>query len=82
MAYHVAMVASRKAYALPSFVVPMAAQPVANLPEGDDWLYELKLDGSPYSAAVSAARYEERSSAFEAGRQAEARSERSGLPTI
>jgi ATP-dependent DNA ligase len=23
----------------------MAAQPVEKLPEGDDWLYELKLDG-------------------------------------
>src|SRR5437879_3557152 len=29
----------------PAFVVPMAAQPVAKLPEGDDWLYEIKLDG-------------------------------------
>jgi hypothetical protein len=26
---------------------------VAKLPEGDDWLYELKLDGSPYSGAVT-----------------------------
>jgi hypothetical protein len=31
----------------------MAAQPVEKLPEGDDWLYELKLDGSPYSAIVN-----------------------------
>ena len=30
----------------------MAAQPVANLPEGDDWLHELMLDGSPYSWTV------------------------------
>ena len=37
------MVASaRKAQA---FVVPMAAQPVEQLPEGDDWLYEVKWDG-------------------------------------
>jgi DNA ligase D-like protein (predicted ligase) len=44
-AYYVAVGASQKAHALPAFVVPMAAQPVAKLPEGDDWLYELKLDG-------------------------------------
>jgi hypothetical protein len=25
-----------------------AAQSVAELPESDDWIYELKLDGSPY----------------------------------
>jgi hypothetical protein len=31
----------------------MAAQPVTKLPEGDDWLYELKLDGSPYSGSVT-----------------------------
>jgi ATP-dependent DNA ligase len=37
----------------PAFVVPMAAQPVAKLPEGADWLYELKFDGSPYSWTVS-----------------------------
>jgi hypothetical protein len=39
--------------AAPAFVVPMAAQPVAKLPEGGDWLYELKLDGSPYFSGVS-----------------------------
>jgi bifunctional non-homologous end joining protein LigD len=30
---------------LPEFVTPMAARPVAQLPEGPEWLYELKLDG-------------------------------------
>jgi bifunctional non-homologous end joining protein LigD len=29
----------------PTFVTPMAAQPVTKLPEGEDWLYEPKLDG-------------------------------------
>ena len=29
----------------PGFVTPMAAQVVKKLPEGDDWLYELKFDG-------------------------------------
>jgi hypothetical protein len=28
-----------------TFVTPMAAQSVAALPEGDDWLYEVKLSG-------------------------------------
>jgi bifunctional non-homologous end joining protein LigD len=41
----VAVAASSKARAVPAFVVPMAAQSVATLPEGEDWLYELKLDG-------------------------------------
>jgi ATP-dependent DNA ligase len=40
--------ASSKARAIPAFVVPMAAQAVSKLPEGDEWLYELKVDGSPY----------------------------------
>ena len=31
--------------ALPPFVPPMAAQNVAELPVGDDWLYEVKFDG-------------------------------------
>jgi hypothetical protein len=31
----------------------MAAHTVAQLPEGDEWVYELKLDGSPYSGAVT-----------------------------
>jgi ATP-dependent DNA ligase len=39
---------SKKAGAVPRFIVPTAAQSVTKLPEGDDWLYELKLDGSPY----------------------------------
>ena len=30
---------------VPAFVTPMAAQPVKALPEGEDWLYEPKLDG-------------------------------------
>ena len=29
----------------PAFVTPMAAQVVKGLPEGDDWIYELKFDG-------------------------------------
>jgi ATP-dependent DNA ligase len=29
----------------PVFVTPMAAQVVKRLPEGPEWLYELKLDG-------------------------------------
>src|SRR6476619_842234 len=29
----------------PVFVTPMAAQVVSTLPEGDDWIYELKFDG-------------------------------------
>lgn len=29
----------------PIFIAPMAAQPVTKLPEGDDWLYEVKWDG-------------------------------------
>lgn len=32
----------------PAFITPMAAVVVKALPEGDDWIYELKLDGSPY----------------------------------
>jgi bifunctional non-homologous end joining protein LigD len=31
--------------ATPVFVTPMAAQVVKRLPEGDDWIYELKFDG-------------------------------------
>jgi hypothetical protein len=30
----------------------MAAKSVAELPEGDEWLYGLKLDGSPYAVVV------------------------------
>ena len=29
----------------PAFLTPMAAQVVKTLPEGDDWIYELKFDG-------------------------------------
>jgi len=29
----------------PVFVAPMAAQPVEELPDGDEWLYEVKWDG-------------------------------------
>jgi bifunctional non-homologous end joining protein LigD len=29
----------------PAFVTPMAAQVVKSLPEGNDWIYELKFDG-------------------------------------
>jgi len=38
------------------FIAPMAAQPVAALPEGAQWLYEPKLDGSPYSSIVTDSR--------------------------
>jgi bifunctional non-homologous end joining protein LigD len=31
--------------ATPAFMTPMAAQVVKHLPEGDDWIYELKFDG-------------------------------------
>jgi len=34
-----------KAKAIPAFVIPMAAVTVKELPEGPEWLYELKLDG-------------------------------------
>jgi hypothetical protein len=30
---------------LPAFVQPMAAQVVQRLPEGDEWMYEVKFDG-------------------------------------
>jgi hypothetical protein len=30
----------------------MAETSVTKLPAGNDWIYELKLDGSPYSVAV------------------------------
>jgi len=30
----------------------MAAVSERKLPEGDEWLYEVKLDGSPYSSIV------------------------------
>jgi ATP-dependent DNA ligase len=37
-------IGQRKTQTAPAFVVPMAAQPAQLLTEGDDWLYELKLD--------------------------------------
>lgn len=37
---------------VPVFVTPMAAVSVTELPQGDEWLYELKLDGSPYFLLV------------------------------
>jgi bifunctional non-homologous end joining protein LigD len=36
---------TRKPRKAPAFVTPMAALPVQMLPEGDEWLYELKWDG-------------------------------------
>ena len=36
----------------PVFVTPMAAHAVEKLPEGPEWLYELKFEGSPYAGAV------------------------------
>ncbi len=35
----------------------MAAQSVTELPEGDDWLYELKLDGSSYELKLDGSSY-------------------------
>ena len=29
----------------PAFIPPMAAQVVQRLPEGDEWMYEVKFDG-------------------------------------
>jgi hypothetical protein len=37
----------------PHFIEPMAALSVAVLPEGPEWSYELKLDGSPYLGVVT-----------------------------
>jgi bifunctional non-homologous end joining protein LigD len=36
---------SRPRRPTPEFVAPMLARAVAELPEGDEWLYEIKLDG-------------------------------------
>jgi bifunctional non-homologous end joining protein LigD len=36
---------TKKPSALPSFVTPMAAIAVKQLPEGEEWLYEVKFDG-------------------------------------
>jgi ATP-dependent DNA ligase len=46
-----------KLRSIPSFVTPMAAHTVAKLPEGSEWLYELKLDGSPYLRTVNHGRF-------------------------
>jgi bifunctional non-homologous end joining protein LigD len=31
----------------PAFITPMAAQVIKRLPEGEEWIYELKFDGYP-----------------------------------
>jgi hypothetical protein len=36
---------SSKLRSVPAFVTPVATHTVVQLPEGDEWLYELKLDG-------------------------------------
>jgi bifunctional non-homologous end joining protein LigD len=36
---------ARSEASAPQFVAPMSATPVDTLPDGDEWLYELKLDG-------------------------------------
>ena len=39
------MASKKKAQTAPAFVIPMAAVAVKQLPEGGDWLYEVKWDG-------------------------------------
>lgn len=39
------MATKKKPQATPAFVIPMAAVAVKQLPEGTDWLYEVKWDG-------------------------------------
>ena len=39
------MAAVSKASRSPAFIPPMAAQTVKVLPEGEEWLYEVELDG-------------------------------------
>jgi bifunctional non-homologous end joining protein LigD len=34
----------------PTFIPPMTAKVVQSLPEGDEWIYEVKLDG--YRAVI------------------------------
>ncbi len=51
--YHGVVARSPKLSTTPAFVIPMAAESVTELPDGPDWLYELKLDGSFYSWTVS-----------------------------
>ena len=43
--YNPKMTRATKGGAPPEFITPMAARPVSQLPEGPEWLYELKLDG-------------------------------------
>jgi DNA ligase D-like protein (predicted ligase) len=38
-------VARRADHDIPAFIPPMAARIVQELPEGDDWMYEVKFDG-------------------------------------
>ena len=47
---HCGVPRSARPHARPSFVEPMSARVVETLPEGDDWSYEVKLDG--YRALV------------------------------
>ncbi len=51
-AYHAPVARSSPSNAAPAILIPMAAVSVTELPEGSDWVYELKLDGSPYSSIV------------------------------
>src|SRR6185437_8718638 len=39
------MASKKKPHAPPTFVTPMAAVAVKQLPEGEEWLYEVKFDG-------------------------------------
>lgn len=39
------MATKKKPHGEPAFVIPMAAVAVKQLPEGEDWLYEVKWDG-------------------------------------
>jgi bifunctional non-homologous end joining protein LigD len=43
--YHRHVARYSKPRTIPAFVTPMAAQTVKDLPEGDQWIYEAKLDG-------------------------------------
>jgi len=39
---------------LPAFITPMAAQVVKELPQGNEWIYEVKFDGYRGRAAYRA----------------------------
>jgi bifunctional non-homologous end joining protein LigD len=39
------LLASRRNVSAPEFVPPMRATPIAQLPEGPEWIYEVKWDG-------------------------------------